>query len=292
MKLICRCYVFMLILAATASVVSARDERGPIVVETVVLSPLREAEIPAQQTGVLQEIVASEGETAASGAVIAQLDNRQAVLDVSKAKLESAQAAARAANQTKLLYAEKSLEVARAELRRSEESIAQFAKSISQSQLDVERLTVEKLELEKKQARHELELEQFSEQLKEQELAAARLRLEQHLVRAPFAGTIALIRGRVGEWIEVGESVARLVDIDTLRAEGFLDAGQATDDLLHKRVLFHADVEAGSIEVEGVLQFVSPEMDPVTKQVRIWAQIQNPNQVLRSGQQGTLEIFP
>jgi macrolide-specific efflux system membrane fusion protein len=277
--------VVLIIALSFAPFANAADT--PLVIESVVLSPLHAAEVPAQQVGVLREIVAEEGTTVEEGAVLAKLDARQAELDVAKAKLEAAQAAAKANNRTKVEYAEKSLAVAEAELRRSQESIEQFAKSISQSQLDVERLTVEKLALEKKQAEHELELDRFALQLKEQELAAAALELEQHQVQAPFAGTVAMVRGRVGEWLEVGAPVVRLVAIDTLRAEGFLDAKDAAGNLVGSKVIFRC--EDGSTAA-GTLKFVSPEMDAVTRQVRIWAELDNPEGKLRSGQQGSLEI--
>jgi multidrug efflux pump subunit AcrA (membrane-fusion protein) len=260
----------------------------PLAIDSVVLSPMHAAEVPAQQVGVLREIVVEEGTTVEVGAVLAKLDSRQAELDVAKAKLEAAQAAAKANNRTKVEYAEKSLAVAEAELRRSQESIEQFAKSISQSQLDVEQLTVEKLALERKQAEHELELDRLALQLKEQELAAAALKLEQHQVQAPFAGTVVLVRGRVGEWLEVGAEVVRLVAVDTLRAEGFLAVDDAAGDLVGREVVFRS--ESGAVG-KGRLRFVSPEMDAVTRQVRVWAELDNRAGKFRSGQQGTLEIM-
>ena len=261
-----------------------------IVVNSVVLSPLEVAEVPAQQTGVLQEILAREGAVVAEGEVLARLDARQATLDVAQAELESDQAEARATNRIRVEFAEKSLAVAQAELARSQESISQFAKSISQSQLDVEQLTIEKLTLERAQAEHERELDHFAWKLRQQEVAAARLRLAQHTVEAPFAGTVALIRGRRGEWVELGAPVVRLVAIEKLRAEGFLDVEHLAAGLVGSSVLFRSGTGAEATESRGTLQFVSPEMDPVTRQVRVWAEIANPAGKLRSGQQGTLEI--
>ncbi len=265
------------------------DARGasPLVIESVVLSPFDAAEVPAQQVGMLREIVVEEGATVEAGQVLARLDVRQAELEVAKARIEAAQAAAKANNRTKVAYAEKSLEVARAELKRSQESIAQFAKSISQSQIDVERLTVEKLMLEKKQAEHELELDRFALQLKEQELAAAELNLELHSVEAPFAGAVVLVRGRVGEWVEVGAPVLRLVAVETLRSEGFLAVEEAASDLVGRDVVFRSESGATA---NGKLRFVSPEMDAVTRQVRVWAELENAKGEFRSGQQGSLEI--
>ena len=242
---------------------------------------------PRSKSAYCERLWSKKGAAVAAGEVLAKLDARQAELDVNKARLEVAQADAKAHNQVKVDYAAKSLAVARAELKRSQESIAQFAKSISQSQVDVEQLTVEKLSLEKKQAEHELELDRFALQLKEQELAAAELKLEQHSVQAPFAGVVVLVRGRVGEWLETGAPVIRLVAVDTLRAEGFVAAEDAVGDLVGREVSFRS--ETGALG-KGTLRFVSPEMDAVTRQVRIWAEIDNSDGEFRSGQQGSLEI--
>jgi macrolide-specific efflux system membrane fusion protein len=151
----------------------------------------------------------------------------------------------------------------------------------------VERLTVEKLALEKKQAEHELELDRFALQLKEQELAEAELKLDQHAVRAPFAGTVVLVRGRVGEWVEASDTVVRLVSVDTLRAEGFMAAEQAATNLVGREVVFRSESSAAA---KGKLKFVSPEMDAVTRQVRVWAELDNSAGELRPGLQGSLEI--
>jgi multidrug efflux pump subunit AcrA (membrane-fusion protein) len=279
-------YLPFLVLCVCGSAVHAADV-PTIVIDSVVLAPLHVAEVPAQQLGVLREIIADEGAIVAEGDVLAKLDARQAELDVAKAKLEAAQAAAKANNRVKVDYAEKSLDVAKAELKRSEESIAQFAKSISQSQLDVERLTVEKLTLERQQAEHELELDRLTLKLKAQELAAAELKREQHVVTAPFAGAVVLVRGRIGEWVEVGAPVLRLVAVDKLRAEGFLTVKNIGSDLVGREVIFRG--ESGSV-AKGRLRFVSPEMDAVSRQVRVWAELDNGDAKLRSGEQGTLEI--
>jgi macrolide-specific efflux system membrane fusion protein len=40
----------------------------------------------------------------------------------------------------------------------------------------------------------------------------------------------------------------------------------------------------------GRLGFISPEVDPVTRQVRIWAELDNRELQLRPGQQGRLTL--
>jgi len=279
--------IFGLLVSFFFLAITCTAETTLLRIESVVLRPLHAAEVPAQQTGLLRQIVIEEGQQVAQGQVLALLDARQAKLAVARAKLEYAQAEAKAKNEISILYAEKALEVAKAELRRSSESIEQFAKSISQSQLDVERLTVEKLTLERRQAEHELVLERFGVQLRQTELDAAQLQLSQHQLTAPFAGRVVLVWGRVGEWVEIGAPVLRLVAIDKLRAEGFMLADQASTDLVGKQVTLSV---ANGKTVTGTLRFVSPEMEPVTRQVRVWAEIPNAEGALRPGQQGVLEI--
>jgi macrolide-specific efflux system membrane fusion protein len=269
--------------------VALADSGVSLTIDSVVLRPVVEAEVPARQTGVLARIPVAEGAAVQKGGILASLDDRAAALAVHKADLERAQALVNVNNRLSIEYAAKALEVARAELERSRESNRKFPNSISQSQLDVERLTVEKLDLERRQAEHELELARFDLQLKENALEAARLDLEVHAVRAPFSGVVALVRARAGEWVEPGAPVLRLVGIDRLRAEGFAPAEAAAAGLVGAVVRFALEDDDEAI-LEGRLGFVSPEIDPVTRQVRVWAEIDNADGRLRPGQQGRLLI--
>jgi RND family efflux transporter MFP subunit len=288
--------VAVLCVALAACVESLHAEPGaPLTIESVVLRPLVEAEVPARQLGVLDRIAVEEGATVESGDLLAGLDERAAALAVRQAELEAAQAHAKATNELSIHYADKALEVAQAELTRSHESNEKFSNSISGSQLDVERLTVEKLELERRQAEHELELARFDLKLKETALDGARLQLDLHGVRAPFAGVVALVRARAGEWVEPGTPVVRLVGIDLLRAEGFAPADAVDASLLGAEVTFalvrRDDEDAAEPETfRGRIGFVSPEIDPVTRQVRVWAEIDNTDRRLRPGAQGQLLI--
>lgn len=284
--------------ALTGALSVRAQSAAPLTINSVVLRPMVEAETPARQTGVLSQIVVDEGAAVAEGDMLASLDDRTAKLAVRQAELERDQAEAKVENDLRLQYADKALEVARAEMQRSIESNQQFPNSISQSQLDVERLTVDKLVLERKQAERDMESDRFEFQLKANTLAAAQLELELHSVRAPFAGVVALVRGRVGEWVQPGAPVLRLVAIDVLRAEGFAPADAVDELALGAAVRFTPDPgdekspggEARS-EFVGKVGFISPETDPVTHQVRVWAEIDNRDHRLRPGQQGQMQII-
>jgi multidrug efflux pump subunit AcrA (membrane-fusion protein) len=278
----------------------AADENALLTIDSVVLRPKIEAEVPARQTGVLAVMNVTEGDRVEKDQELVALDDRVARLAAEHAELERSQARAKAENNLNILYAAKALDVARAELKRSEESNAKFPNSISNSQLDVERLTIEKLELEKQQAERELELARFDAQIKENALEAAMLDLELHHVRAPFAGVVTVVRGRAGEWVEPGTAVLRIVAVDELRIEGFAPADKL--DILRPGapLLFELgsevgdegsieNAEAGAPETYAAhLAFVNPEVDPVNRQVRIWAELNKPAPALRPGVQGRL----
>jgi multidrug efflux pump subunit AcrA (membrane-fusion protein) len=270
-------------------------ENALLTIDSAVLRPKIEAEVPARQTGVMATIAVTEGDRVEKDQVLVVLDDRVASLAAQQAKLEWAQARAKADNNLNILYAAKALEVARAELKRSEESNEKFPNSISNSQLDVERLTIEKLELEQQQAERELELARFDAQIKENAVEVATLDLELHHVRAPFAGVVTVVRGRAGEWVEPGTSVLRLVAIDELRIEGFAPADKL--DILRPNVPVRFEVDAEHETADQVwyparLAFISSEVDPVNRQVRIWAEFEEPAPVLRPGQQGRLVFVP
>ena len=254
---------------------------------------LAEAEVPAQEAGVLTAVAVREGQPVKRGELLAQIDDRKSHMAQRAAELARDEAQAKADNDVKIRFADKSLEVAEAELRRSMESIERFAKSISQSQLDVERLTVEKSRLEKEQAGHEADMDALAAKSKENELDAAKLEVERRQIAAPFDGVVVQIFVRLGEWVEPGQKAMRIVDARTLKAEGFVDAGQASGELLGQPVrLSVALADDPAATFGGKVAFVSPEVDPITGQVRIWAEIDNRDGRLRPGQPVKMTISP
>jgi macrolide-specific efflux system membrane fusion protein len=245
---------------------------------------LEEAEVPAQEAGVLTEVAVREGQRVKKGELLAQIDDQVARLAAEAAQAQFEIAHAKATNDVRMRFAKKALEVSQAELKRSTESIERFAKSVSQSQLDVEKLTVERNQLESEQADHEHGVAVLETKAKENELTAARAQVERRRIVAPFDGVIVQIYVRHGEWVEPGQKALRIVNVDRLKAEGFVAAAQAGADLSGKSVALEFEGSAAPSPAGGTLVFVSPEMDPITSQVRVWAEIDNRDGRLRPGQ--------
>jgi macrolide-specific efflux system membrane fusion protein len=261
----------------------------PLEVESVVLRLMAEAEVPAQEAGVITEVAVREGDTVKRGTLLAQIDDQVARMAERAAKLKYDVAHEKATNDVQVRFARKSADVAEAELQRSTESVARFAKSVSQSQIDVERLNVEKTRLEAEQADHNQQIATLEMKSAQNELDAAKVERERRRVVAPFEGTVVQVFVRLGEWVEPGQKALRIVDASRLRAEGFLNAANANAKLLGAAVEVTLADES-NLQLPGKISFVSPEVDPITGQVRVWAEIDNRTGALRPGQPVQMKI--
>jgi macrolide-specific efflux system membrane fusion protein len=267
-----------------ASPATASDDGNLIEVESVVLRLLEEAEVPAQESGVLTNVAVREGQRVKKGELLAQIDDQvpRLAVDAAKAQLEIARA--KATNDVRIRFAQKSLEVSEAELRRSTESIERFAKSVSQSQLDVEKLNVQKNRLESEQAAEEQKIAQLEMNAKQNELSATQAEVARRRILAPFDGVIVQVYVRKGEWVKPGQQALRIVNVDRLKAEGFVTLAQTAAELDGRPIRLTVESLGNTKPFDGTIVFVSPEVDPITGQVRVWAEIDNRNRLLRPGQ--------
>ncbi|WP_197525328.1 efflux RND transporter periplasmic adaptor subunit [Pseudobythopirellula maris] len=262
----------------------------PVVVEGVVLRLITEAEAPSRASGALEAVLVREGDTVRRGQALARIDDAEARLALLAAEARRAIAEQAARNDVQLRFSAKAGETAAAELARSRESIERFAKSISQSQIDVERLKVEQAELEHEQAEENHKEALLELKLREHELSVAKLEVERRQITAPFGGVVVESFVRLGEWVEPGQRAFRLVDTSTLKAEGFVEASRAT--AVHPGDVVRLELTGAGppTVVEGRLAFVSPEVDPINAQVRVWAEVDNRHGRLRPGARGEMTI--
>src|SRR4051812_34291070 len=277
-----------------ASGALAADQKPKAAIEgqSVALRLLEEAEVPAQESGVITSVAVREGQRVRQGELLTQIDDQVARLaaDATKAKYDIARA--KATNDVRIRYAQKATDVSQAELRRSTESVERFAKSVSQSQLDVEQLTVQKNRLESEQAAHEQEIAMLEMKQQESELNAARIQISRRRVVAPFDGVIVQIYARKGEWAQPGQKALRIVNVDRLKAEGFIRAEDATEHVVGRPIRLVIEPGGEQNTFAGKIVFLSPEVDPITGQVRIWAEIDNRDGRLRPGQPARMVVSP
>lgn len=253
---------------------------------------------------------------------------REAEQDRQQAVISQKIAAMKAENDVSVRHATKSRDSSRAELDRALLARKAFEKSVSQTEVDRLRLIVERNDLEIEKAKFERELAALQQQiedasiieqdqainrlklsveqaklqqtiddlthdLKKRAVEQAQLQVARRQLRAPFDGIIAETFRHRGEWVEPGQRVLRIVRLDKLKVEGFVDSRLVRGSLRGNSVRVRVGSETeDAVTVKGRVVFVSPEIDPVNNQVRIWAEVDNPDLTLSPGQSAEMLIDP
>ncbi len=238
--------------------------------------------------GTLAELLVREGDRVEPDQLIARLDPRQA-----QAEVDACQEALRgllleSRNDVDVRFATMTLQVHRKELEAALAANRQAAGSLSESEIRRRALVVRQAELQIEQAQHLLQVKTAKAAEQQAALTAAKLRLNQHDQVTARAGVVVQVFAKPGQWIAQGSPVVRLVDLDRLRVECFVDEQQAEELAVGAAVWFQP---AGDPEARfaGNVVFISPEFHPVSGQTRLWAEIDNDGR-LRPGMRGTLGL--
>ena len=241
-------------------------------------------------------------------------------------KFDSEIAQRLAKNRLKIQSANKGKEVAANELQRVLDARKKFAESVSDSEIDNKQLTVEQAKLESEQAvfendidglkakaqqeaalSHKLSVErsvlevtqaedeqatnQLQSQLQQLEVTKAQLNIKRREISSPIDGVVVELYKQKGEWVKPGESVIRILRLNRLRAEGFLPISKLKPSPIGAKVAIDVALGNGStVRMTGKIVFVSPEVDSDNREVRIWAEFDNPKMQVLPGMHGSMTI--
>jgi Cu(I)/Ag(I) efflux system membrane fusion protein len=101
-------------------------------------------------------------------------------------------------------------------------------------------------------------------------------------LRAPVGGVVTSLNVREGDYIETGQQLFKIVDLSHLWLK--LDAYESDLGWLRYGQTVEFTVEAYPGEFfEGTISFIEPELDPVTRTVRIRVNVDNPDVRLKPG---------
>ena len=277
----------------------AQDDNVLLTIAESQITLSQNATIASPIDGVISTVAVREGDMIAAGQELVRLDSRQAQTELQAAKAGYAAAVLQSNNDIDERYARSTLDVSRRELCKSENANKRFAGAISGTELDKLRLVVEQSELAIEQATHERDVAGANSQEKLAAVEIANARLERHRIVSGISGMVAEVAVQPGEWAEPGKPVVRIISLDPVRVECFLDGRKFGSDLVGNAVKFvlkPSGVESGELPapvepIVGEVTFVSPELQPVTGQTRLWAELPNPNNKLRAGMRGKLLVL-
>ena len=282
--------VFLLLLLAAGSPAtraapggkrtSVSQEPAGIVVGDCRVRLLNEVQLSSARTGILEMAVA-EGETVKSGAVVARLRDRLQRVGHAIAERE-------ATNDIDVRFARKASELAQAKFLRAVDANKSATGTVSELELRELRLAAEKSLLQIEQAEHHFLIAGLKRDEADENVSLFQ-------VVAPFDGTVLDVYKHQGEVVREGEQIVRLASAARVRVEGYVAVEQAARIRRGSAVQARLQCDDKSEPLShdaypGRIVFVDIKVEPVSRKVRVLAEVGNPDGLLRDGLEAALTV--
>lgn len=105
--------------------------------------------------------------------------------------------------------------------------------------------------------------------------------------RAPFAGMIDSGHVELGDYVQVGDIAATVVDLDPILVVGNVSERQVNN--LHEGMPGIARLIDGT-ELDGIIRFVAPVAESATRTYRVELELPNPDSAIRDGITAEMKI--
>jgi RND family efflux transporter MFP subunit len=218
--------------------VGATDQaQGPLITGSI--QPERRADLRAEVSAVVMQVFKENGETVRSGDLLVRLDDTSI-----RENLASSQESARAARQA---------------LEQAERQVERLKTLQGQGMTPMQAL--EDAEVRRNNAHSELAAA-------ESRVVAARQQLRRTEVRAPFDGVVSERKVSVGDTVQPGRELVKVVDPRSMRFEGLVSADRMHELKLGQRASFRVNGYPNA-EFAGVVKRVEAAANPTTRQVEV-----------------------
>jgi RND family efflux transporter MFP subunit len=210
---------------------------GPVITGSI--QPERKADLRAEVSAVVLQVLKENGEPVKRGDVLVKLDETSI-----RDSLMSAEEALRAATQ-----------------------------AVEQSQRALERLkTLRASGMTSAQALDDAEVRRNTAQSEvsaaRARLVAARQQVGRTVVRAPFDGIVSERKVSAGDTAAIGKELLKVIDPTSMRYEGRVSADKISTVRVGQQVAFHIN-GYGERQFTGVVKRIDPSANEVTRQVEV-----------------------
>ena len=274
---------------------TSTSSNGKIVIKNANLKFVNDLDIASQADGLIQELVADEGDMLTKGELLVQLDDRLANSELAVTHKEVEAAKEKAKDDSEILYSRAAFNVAEIDYTKTEELNARGSETDSELRkkwLEKRRaeLAITVAELKNNQDKAAVEVASAKE-------GAAAVQVDLRKMLVPFDGIVAEKKKEKYDWVRGGEVLLRLVSMEQIRVVGQVrvdDLQARPHELMNAPAMVDIELFPGKRErVEAKIGFVSPVLE-VSGAYRVWVQIPNKkvnNQWLfREGMPATIEI--
>lgn len=254
-----------------------------LVVEGAILKTIDSISVSSQVAGRISELTVKEGAKVKLDQEIGRVHDAAVKIQMEKSKISIAIAERKQKNDIDKRLAAKNQQVAENEFRRAVEANLQVKDVYPLNEIDRLKLIFSRTELELERAVYQQSMADLDKSLAETEYKASQELAQRHRIQAPCDGVVIALEKRMGEWVEPGTIVLKIVQIDKLRIEGFIQAADATLDLVGSTAEVLFDTSNPQTSTTAKLVFVSPDVNPLNSQVRVFLEVENPDGLLRPG---------
>jgi multidrug resistance efflux pump len=215
--------------------------------------------------------------TVKKGQLLGHLDDEDARARQRAAESEHRVAIAEKAKaEASVVSSAATINVAKAEVAASKAIRAQAISAVSDQELRRQELTVTRAESEHVVAGKEAETAAITIEARQAQLDVAAITVKHHRIESALDGVIVQLYRRPGEWVSPGDAIMRVVHMDRLRVEGFVNADQYTPDEIHgKAVEVTARFPRNRVErFNAVISHVSQIVE-ASGEYRVWCEVEN-----------------
>lgn len=256
---------------------------------------IQDVEVPAEEAGRLVRVDVREDDIVEPNDLLAQIDDRQAQLQKTAAELERNAAQTRADDDIEVRFSTKSFELAEAELNQDLDINRKSQGVIPMSEIRRKILARHRAELQIDRSKLDLRVAQMTADVQQAAVLAAEDNILRRQINAPFKGVVIDVMKQEGEWVDIGEPVVRVVRMDRLRVDGFLDGKEFNpSELSDREVTVTVQLARGKAErFTGKITFINPLVQ-AGNHYRIRAEVENRQRqghwLLRPGMNATMSV--
>ena len=275
MKITSRLFLALAITAPLVAADAPYDSNRAVLSHCQVLL-INDVDVPAEEAGRLLAVNAKEGDHVEKDSLVAQINNKQALLSKVAAELERDAAQTRADDDIEVRYSIKSFELAEAELNQDVDINRRSPGTVPTTEIRRKQLDRTRAELQIDRSRLDLKVAQMTADVQNAAVQAADDSIQRRRIVAPFSGQVVQVYRQSNEWVNIGEPVLRVVQMDRLYVDGFISGTEySVVDIADRPVTVEIALARGRKETfKGQVVFVNPIVQAGNR-YRVRAEVEN-----------------
>ncbi len=237
---------------------------------------LKDVDVAAKEAGAIVALNVREGDQVRSGELLGKINDRQAQFDKLAAELKRSAAVVKSQDDIEVRYSTAAFGVADAELAQSTDINLHSPGTVSEAEMRRLKLSRERAQLQIDRSRLELKIASMTADVETTAVATAEDGIQRRQITAPFEGIVFDVLRDEAEWVNAGEPILRMIRLDRLRVEGFLNVRDFNpEDCSDRPVTVAIERAHGQIvQLSGRVVFVSPLVQAGDK-YRVRAEVEN-----------------